>query len=113
MSTRSTTRWLAGLALSAAIIGGSTTAAVAQGDGDYPPGTPSPTKTSVTPSPTKTSTEVLGNKVTRTPAPTVEVLGAQLPRTGVNVAGAAAVGALLIGTGVAVRTASRRRSAEH
>jgi hypothetical protein len=110
MSARSTTRWLAGLALSAAIIGGSITAAVAQGDGDYPPGTPSPTKTSVTPSPTKT--EVLGNKVTRPPAPTVEVLGAQLPRTGVNAAGAAAVGALLVGAGVAVRAASRRRTTE-
>jgi len=94
MRTRSTTRWLAGLALTAFLVGGATAAAVAQSDGQYPPGTPSPSKTAVTPGPTK--------------AP-AEVRGAQLPITGGNVAAAAGVGALLIGGGVAVRVAARRR----
>lgn len=110
MNSRSTTRWLAGLALTAVVVGGTSAAAVAQSAGQYPPGTPSPTETSVVPSPTKT--EVLGAKVTRPPSEKVEVLGAELPRTGVNAAGIGAIGALLLGGGIAVRAVARRRSTD-
>jgi hypothetical protein len=84
--------------LAGALAGAATPAAAAT----YPPSTPVPSVGSVT----EQDTPRTGPRVTVNSH--VDVLGLQLPRTGVQAAGWAGVGLLLVGGGTAMSVSARR-----